>query len=621
MAGQTLGEIQLAGDVVVSGGTHFETPEKGYLFIRGDVIQISGQSVDDSKDDSIIFPAAIFDIRILDPESKIIFRQNFTSDDNGSINFSLPVTENFKFGKYVINFSISKEGYETYSQEDDLPRFYVVRTENDIVPAEGYDFQLLSEEPDAELGSDVNIYGKISPSVETLLSSEEFVDPDTGIIVQPSKFMVHFHFTRPDGSVKTSYAICDSLNCDTDKLAQFFAHKVGQWSVYATIRWVEDGVMYEVKSNDLNVLVSVKQSLFQRNEGEEINIKEIRAITGRGNYSEADGLSIGLLDWSSDGKFILFGYYSNGIKFGMMKPDAMQVNKIDTPIESAGFTGSAARLSPSNDSVLLSGREQKNDPIEVFRHDIREQKTVKIASIENKNYVVSFDWMPDGNVVLGEELHTEKFEYVGYNLWLADSSGNRIIRLYSWSFDPIFPDYPVNDERPRFLQFDVSPDGKKIALVSYKIKGAFRTSYNLTVFDIEKKEFKKLLIASSPIDSPRWSPNSEFIVYYLASDVSTRGGQLEISNVDGTVRQALHVGIEDPRDEPATFVVSPDGRSLLVGIDSFPYEGGVVSRFFRLEFTQAIPEFPLDLTAIIGIVLSGTIVAIRLRGKFLSIHV
>lgn len=602
------------------GHIHFHggVSASGQHFVRGDVIQFNGWSnaYKDWEGGLILTPGAIFDVRIQDPDGKIIFRQNFTADDNGEIRFSLPVTKDFKFGKYLVHFSISKEGYENYTEEHDLNRFYVIRTQNDALPAKEYNFEIWSEESEVKFGSNVIIHGKISPSPLDVLANEEFVDPVTGIVVDPLRLILHFHFIRPDGSVAQDYGICGLPDCDTNKLrGQFYANKVGQWSVYATMRWVSEGFLYEAKSNSVNVLV--KPSLFQGNEPEKISVEKIEAVSGLDNYPQPARLQFELLDWSSDGKFILFSYFdyskaasefAEGTEFGMMSPDGMHIEKIEIPVQFKN--GFGARLSPSDDSILLFAKYDQEDRYQVFRYDMTEQKLVQLSNNDPFSNVNSFDWMPDGNIVFGEEVYNQKSDYIAYNLWLLDSNGKRITKLYGWSFDPDIRYSEEFDGRPRFYGFDISPDGEKIVLISYKVTGMFQTYYNLPVFDIEKKEFKNVPNPSSPIESPRWSPNGEFIIYDVGTGYKTPGGWLQITNVDGTLHEALSAGAESPGDDPTTFVVSPDGESILIGIDPWVSQG-TASKLFRMEFMQPIPEFLIAL-----IVLATSLIVFVIASQF-----
>jgi Tol biopolymer transport system component len=425
---------------------------------------------------------------------------------------------------------------------------------------------------------------------------------------------VDYYYTRPDGveETKEGHTIIDpDAWCSTIVLGSSFLDMIGTWSIrgIATLT-VEDSIL-EVSSNI--VTVDVKEAVFAGGSLERMNIEKLTQLTGVGK----DNIPFELLDWSSDGKFILFEYYSPTIRLGMMTPDAAQVNKLDIPIQfnnPISFPFSGARFSPSGDFILLLGRLHENDVAQVFEYDIRERKAVQITDSDSYNPVTLFDWVSDGSIVLGEELYNEKPEYIGYNLWLAAANGTKITKLYGWSFDSSVNYTPLNDERLHFSQIDVSPDGKNIVIVSYKVKGAFRGSFSLTILDMEKGELKNLLVGDPPVRSPRWSPNNEFIIYYLASsDVSSRGGELEITNVDRTIHERLYVGTEDPHDEPATFIVSPDGSSIIVGIDPSPYQGGVVEKLFRLQFTHAIAEFSTHLTILTVVALIAVLVVSRLK--------
>src|SRR6476660_333872 len=120
-----------------SSDVHFHgavQPDKSQVH-KGDVINFNGWSnaYQDWKAGYTELPNVTFDIEIADQFNQNVFKKTMTSDEKGNINFSMPVSSDFQFGKYTIKVSISKEGFPTYN--DEQSSFYVVRTAQDIVQA------------------------------------------------------------------------------------------------------------------------------------------------------------------------------------------------------------------------------------------------------------------------------------------------------------------------------------------------------------------------------------------------------------------------------------------------------------------------------------------------------
>jgi Tol biopolymer transport system component len=260
-----------------------------------------------------------------------------------------------------------------------------------------------------------------------------------------------------------------------------------------------------------------------------------------------------------------------------------ELKKINIPkLEGVSFP----RISPSEDSIVFVGHD--NDRINLFKYRLKEDVTSQITRTAFTNSTVQwingFDWMPDGNIVYVEgsrEIMTGKADF---QLWLADSDGNKIKKLFSRSRDMGIA--------------DASPDGRKILLTSGRI------------FDIDKGELDGVLsfVINRSGYNAKWSASGDLLIYSSSGGYGP-GGTMYITSADGSYDQILYTGIPKPVD-PA---ISPDGRFIIFGSPIATWDRYDDAGIYRMELSKPIPEFPINLMIITAVALLGTLMTLRIR--------
>ncbi len=376
--------------------------------------------------------------------------------------------------------------------------------------------------------------------------------------------------------------------CKTSSLGGIFLNITGKWGVSAVARWNSGGSVHEINSNTIDI--EVKRPYFASGKIEKLDVKNVVEKSGGSN----DGLWLSLLDWSSDGKFVLLAYkhyYAQGgsseVFLGMMNPDTMEVETVDLPVTFEGI--SIGKVSPSNDNILISGAYRNDDAtgIDIFVYNMKTKTLTKITNGSTYPFFGSADWTAGENIVYVDQIYDKlTHQSEGVTIWLADPDGTKR-ELYTG---------PEN-----IAGLDVSPDGTKIAFAHplYPLS----PSVQLAVFDMERKEVKPITKLGS-IGSPRWSPNSELIVYHEYGTSKPGGAWLWISNSDGSLNEYIYGGY--PYSHYSS-VISPDGSFLLTDINN--------NQLARIELAQPIPEFPINLMIMTAIGLIGMIVAFRFLAR------
>jgi virginiamycin B lyase len=434
------------------------------------------------------------------------------------------------------------------------------------------------------------VQGRICPSPKIDMSKNETIrDPDTGELIQnPDSFItVSFFMTKPDGTNTVIDTWSDTeIDCAGTILgARLEPEDDGTYKIYGTARWIFGGSVYEITSNE--IAFSVQPAIYQTTVLEEFT-PDIQVDR--------------LLDWSSDGKSILVSSnvvdsessQSENVLILISPDDGKQIKRIEMPVHFEWI--SDAKFSPTNkDLILLLGRENSENGGGLYTLDLSIDSIKKIADNSELNGISSAAWvLNDGNnelIVYGEETYSE-FLMSRYNIWLVKTDGTKIEKLFDKSYDSGVESANQTDPRQYFFINDVSSDGKKI-LVSVSIPQNMPVlSGDLTVFDLENKQFKKIADLTD-ISLPVFSPSDKLIIYDIPTGYKTPGGPVVIMTADGTWREELRIDRErspndSTYDDPTSFVTSPDGRYVVAKIDQW---GGGNYRLVKVELAHPVPEF------------------------------
>lgn len=202
------------------------------------------------------------------------------------------------------------------------------------------------------------------------------------------------------------------------------------------------------------------------------------------------------------------------------------------------------------------------------------------------------------------------------SILLADSVSGNIIRTL-WNGDS------------GYESLSTSPDGKKIALAG---------GTGLSILDIADGKITKLIeaeriqqngkvVGGSRVNSPKWSDNGEFVVYWETAyqQAKPANTNLKVVSLDGKINEkifespAMAESIEMPE-----VGISPDGKFIIAGVPFVPFnhpnDNIDNAGIYKIDLgAHVIPEFPystlISAIAISGIICYFTIVRARKLGN------
>lgn len=284
-------------------------------------------------------------------------------------------------------------------------------------------------------------------------------------------------------------------------------------------------------------------------------------------------------EWSPDGKSIAFLKWEScseefcmPFSFWIMNSDGKEIKKIDLPTEQYkiyNINQWFLRFSPDGKYLLFNGIW--NDGIKrnsgLFKLNLQDKS---LTLIVKDTEISSADWTPDGNIIYNQFLGGPE----GI-LWYVDSNGNNPKLLYR--------------SQPSFALIDVNPDGKKILLRDFVDPMGSTKIPNPKIFDMQKNEIvTSIKIPYDWYNTLRWSPDGESIIYTAYESSGGADGKIIMTSADDNSTQVLFSGSGANIFDPA---VSPDGKSLVFGIDYFNSTSFLAS-IYLIELSKPIPEFP-----------------------------
>ncbi len=454
-------------------------------------------------------------------------------------------------------------------------------------------------------GTGTVVFLKVCPfTPPTDDNRKEKRDPSTGLITDPgSNILLESHITFPNGTKTIQQDVIEPLaDCNTSSLRSVIkANTIGTWSDYDTIRWVWKNATHQSSTKPINFTVT--PAIFENTRQEEVDTKKIFAQLG---LNDSSMQYIDLLDWSRDGKSVLFDYSSNRL-LGIMSPDGKNVTHLDIPTSFAHID--RARFLPSGDSIIILGGKSSGPFSNLYKFNLGDKSLLQITNSSTSELITSFAVAPDGGIIYDSENISSTGDYFGFDMWLVSSNGTKIGKLYEKSFDPSVRYSQEFDGRDHFYVQDVSGDGKKILVYTTYSTGMYQDHSSIGMFDVETKTFDSRF-ATFGIH-PRLSPSGDIVVYVMPSDGKAPGGPMELVSTDNTYHEVLHSGESILGDYPTSFVISPDGKYILSKIQPWSYSG---QRIFKIELAQPVPEFSLAVPVfLVGLVLIFMIDKMRLR--------
>lgn len=317
-----------------------------------------------------------------------------------------------------------------------------------------------------------------------------------------------------------------------------------------------------------------------------------------------------VLDWSPDGKFILFGYHdyadpatSQIDSLGIIDFETFNITKLDVLGVNENNTNEIylAKISPSSDGIfILIGT---GGPEDIFRYDLTDRTLTRIT---NGTRIPWFDTVG---------LDDAELAYIGprgLRFWPVDNPelGNKIDGLAGQYY--VFLDQYSSSLRQGRL--DINDDASKVAIAA----GPF-DSRGIIYADISAGKTSVLQERTPCVSSVEFAPYDEFLVYSehpgqqcpFPLDADEWSAPLRVTSLDGTTDELLYLDTGGVLD----VVLSPDGKYAA----SFGF-GAAEDRspkIILLELPRSVPEFGSYLAlAAVASLIAGTIVVTRLKAKW-----
>ena len=534
-----------------------ERLEEDRKYRTGDTINIVGHSSFYKEETNEHFPApgSEFHVVIKNPENEIIHEDYLISDSEGKMEFPFTILNDYPIGEYVVEMTVNKQKHLDLS-------FFVGHQPDSVVKTDET-FVLWMD--DSEIVSPLNaqLMGVLCSDKlkESTDRKSVFLDPYDDHILEVHSVDIKAYFTDPNGEKTVTISNPEKNLCTNFSNSSPYTHVTGEWSVYATALWMEDETLYEASSH--TVTFQVKEPLFQG------MIEKIPLKNSWGNVTP--------LDWSGDGESILFTYTlprdeSHFPQLATMSLDDYGVTTLDIPmLFDTDEQIRSAKFSPDGKFIHFVA-----DDGNLFRYEFGTSHTLKLT---HHSEWINFDYYS-----YSQEDPTKYSIIVSVDKrsYLEDSSENGYILFdigNGEGQDSILDAHALvfNFES---LDFDISPDGKKI-LFQKTIESDYGWADRILAYHPAQGDIVE--IPNSQVNCgapPKWAPSGDIIVY----DVHFCGrgapdGTLHLISDDGSYHELI---LPYDNYNPDSFVISPDGTYLL-------YVKG--SNFEMMTLAKPIPEF------------------------------
>lgn len=280
------------------------------------------------------------------------------------------------------------------------------------------------------------------------------------------------------------------------------------------------------------------------------------------------------VDISGDDKILLLSGFQRIITMNL---EDKTFQEIDIPIELDQY------------EVINNLQFSKTSTDEIFftfQNDIYKLSTATDTAEKIIKDVIFFDLTSENKIIYSTR-GSNWFETEGiFSLWSANSDGTDVVNI-------------IENEKDINI-FDLSPDDSKI-LFTKAINREHLWDTFVYIYDLETKQISKipkLNIYCGP--TPKWSPNSQLILYQDANcDRHFPESSLNISDLDGNhgfLTEVEYLGTE--------YMISNDGTSV--------YYNLAPTGVYKMTLAQPIPEFETFAVMILAL----TLVPILLWRKF-----
>jgi len=286
-------------------------------------------------------------------------------------------------------------------------------------------------------------------------------------------------------------------------------------------------------------------------------------------------------DISSDGQTLLLSQSQN---LAILNLENRQMKKIDYPkdIEDNSSIQKTMFSPKSFDEIFYT---LENDLYKIY--EISDNSDILVGHsttlIEN---IEDFDITSDNKIIFSTMDNTLTESDKTFSLWISNQDGTNMDILL--------------ENHKDIKNFDLSPDDSKIVFTKSSFREPFVDTF-VMIYDFETKQFSEIPGLNIYCGgNPKWSPNSELIIYQYANcDRHFPEASLHITDLDGNSGFIAEVDYLETE-----FIPSHDGVFLYYNI----YPNGV----YQMILAQPIPEFE----TIAVLVLALTLVPILLLRKF-----
>ena len=531
---------------------HMQEDRKYHL---GDVIYVVGHSsfYKEETDEHFPVPDSEFHVIIKNPKKEIIHENYYYSDNAGKMQFSFEILNGFPIGEYEVEMIVDKRKHL------DLD-FFVGHQPDDVVKIKE-DFDLWMEASEIVSPLPVRLNGILCSDFLKESHDQEsvYLDPYDEDVLRERSVEIKAFYTSPDGEEFVARSNSEKKPC-TNFVNRLSTHVPGEWSVYVKALWMENGILYEASSHSVTYIA--KEPLFYG------TVEKIPIPNHLRNVQ--------LLDWSSDGKSILFTYYlhknneSSMHYLATLSADNFKITNLNIPmlLETEARIG-MAKFSPDGKHVHFTTEKG------LFQYNAETSAAVKLTNLSDWVLFDHYRYHDEDPSKYSIAVSIDRETYYDSpfeegTVLLDIGNGNQS------SLDNAHALIPNFEGR----HFDISPDGKKI-LFHKTIDSGYGWADRVLAYYNTQGDIVEIPNSQVRCGHPlNWTPNGDMVVYAVNScGRGAPGGSLHLISADGAYHEMI---LQYNNDRPDSFVVSPDG-SLLV----YPRDGN----FEIMTLAKPVPEF------------------------------
>ena len=434
-------------------------------------------------------------------------------------------------------------------------------------------FEIWSEQSVQVLGTQIKISGILCPSPYDLFEMEPFYHEESSEQMHDDGFLVMRYLTKPDGTIESQMRNNYEHDCSEPIPQYFHADQLGQYKVNAVATWNSNGVQ-SISSNVATITVT-----------EPIFDYVVESVT----VDNKKWVVRAPVDWSVDGNSILFqvwiDYESEDRKNSLVliSPEGVIQKELD-------FSGSDisdidhARIAPTNDMIhiLEDGK--------MYRYVLATDEIIALNT--EGGHVHFFDYY----------LYPED-EFDNYSIVYSvenqdsypddpDSKYSLLImdELIEHDTDSTHSEFFSNIENPNF---HFSPDGKKILFIK-TIDAGYGWADRVPAY-IDAQDYGPHIIPNVDLNCSnllQWAPSGEMVVYQdNRCGRTVNSGMFGLVTLDGYHEKLIPPIDPSTKSYPSSFVVSPDGSTIIYVTSDGKSEFGKTGDYYKLTFAKPIPEF------------------------------